>query len=209
MAPSGDAFGYVRVIDGDTLEISGKRIRLEGIDAPEAAQKCPRRWFGTWACGKQATRWLERFIARRAVRCVNKGVGKYGRMIGICFVGTKEINKAMVQEGYAWAFVKYSKRYTAEEDFARRNHRGIWTGSERNRFAQPAWEYRRKRWANASDVAPNGCAIKGNISRNGRIYHAPWSPWYDRVQVSKSRGERWFCSERDAVAAGWRPAAAR
>ena len=47
--------------------------------------------------------------------------------------------------------------------------------------------------------------IKGNITDNGRIYHMPWSPWYGKVRIDPARGERWFCNENEAMAAGWRP----
>ena len=53
-------------------------------------------------------------------------------------------------------------------------------------------------------VQHKGCPIKGTISKNGRIYHAPWPPWYKRTKVSLNKGERWFCSEREALDAGWR-----
>ncbi len=201
--------GTARVVDGDTLQVAGKRIRLEGIDAPERAQTCPRKWVGTWSCGKAATRWLERFIAGRHVRCRQVGRDKYGRVIGICYAGKDEINSVMVREGLAWAFVKYSERYIGEEAAARRDRKGIWTGAGRKRFAQKAWAYREQRWTFAAQKAPEGCAIKGNISGKGRIYHPPWSPWYSRVKISKARGERWFCSEREAIAAGWRPVVVR
>ena len=57
----------------------------------------------------------------------------------------------------------------------------------------------------AEQVAPKGCAIKGDISRAGeRIYHAPWLPWCKRTKVSIEEGKRWFCSEREALNAGWR-----
>jgi endonuclease YncB( thermonuclease family) len=51
-----------------------------------------------------------------------------------------------------------------------------------------------------------GCVIKGNLSSNGRIYHLPGSASYDATRIDTSTGERWFCSESEALAAGWRPA---
>jgi len=49
------------------------------------------------------------------------------------------------------------------------------------------------------------CIIKGNISDRGeRIYHMPGGEFYDRTRISLAKGERWFCSEADARAAGWR-----
>ena len=56
-------------------------------------------------------------------------------------------------------------------------------------------------------AAPNGCAIKGNVTAHGRIYHMPWSPWYEQVKIEARKGKRWFCSEAEALAAGWRPVA--
>jgi len=67
------------------------------------------------------------------------------------------------------------------------------------------WEFRAKRWEVAVQVAPEGCPIKGNIGRNGKVYHPPWSPWYKRTSISTKNGERWFCSEKEAIEAGWRP----
>jgi hypothetical protein len=61
----------------------------------------------------------------------------------------------------------------------------------------------------AEQQAPDGCAIKGNITENGHIYHMPWSPWYGRVKVDPAQGERWFCSEAEAKSAGWRSAGLR
>jgi hypothetical protein len=56
------------------------------------------------------------------------------------------------------------------------------------------------------DYPPRGsCLIKGNISDSGRIYHVPGSAWYERTEINESRGERWFCTEAEAQAAGWRP----
>ena len=192
--------GTARVIDGDTLDIAGTRVRLEGIDAPEIAQRCGRRFLGTWACGKGAARALRDLTSGREVACERRGTDKYGRMLGVCFADGRDVNAEMVRQGFAWAFVRYSDSYVAVEAKARAAKAGIWQGK-----AQPAWDYRDNRWANAEQTAPNGCAIKGNISSNGHIYHMPWSPWYGKVRVETDKGERWFCSEADAVAAGWRP----
>ena len=65
--------------------------------------------------------------------------------------------------------------------------------------------FRHKRWEVAAQKAPQGCPIKGNISENGRIYHVPWSRDYAKTRIDTAKGERWFCSEKEALEAGWRP----
>ena len=201
----GDAVGQgvqgpVRVIDGDTIDVGETRIRLEGIDAPEAGQSCKRKWFGWWACGHEATAALRRLTEGRTVSCDPRGTDKYSRVLAVCYVDGVDINAQMVRQGHAWAFVKYSQSYVREETQARAAGLGIWQGQ-----SEPAWEYRAKRWAAAEDKAPEGCAIKGNVTKTGRIYHMPWSPWYSRIRIEPEKGKRWFCSEAEALAAGWRP----
>lgn len=193
--------GPARVIDGDTLAIGSQRVRLEGIDAPESAQRCNRAWLpGRWRCGIAAARVLRRLVKGRDVVCKPVGTDLYKRMLGICYVDGKDINAEMVRLGYAWAFTKYSKTYVAEEATARNAKRGIWLAK-----TEPAWDYRKSKWAASEQRAPEGCAIKGNITKAGHIYHMPWSPWYARVRIAEDKGERWFCSEAEAQAAGWRP----
>lgn len=193
--------GRAIVIDGDTIEIDRTRIRLEGIDAPESSQTCGRRWLGSWDCGIAAAHELQSLVDGRRVTCESRGQDRYGRMIGLCAVDGQDINEAMVQTGYAWAFIKYSTRYVAAEAEAKAAGAGIWQGD-----AEPAWIYREKQWASAEDQAPAGCAIKGNITSNGQIYHMPWGSWYGKVKVEPAKGEHWFCSESEAQAAGFRPA---
>jgi hypothetical protein len=111
-----------------------------------------------------------------------------------------------VAEGLAWAYLRYSPVYAEAEAAARAAGLGVWQGP-----AQVAWDWRRAgRWRSASgETGPEGCEIKGNINAEGeRIYHTPASPWYDRVRVDEARGQRWFCGEAEAEAAGWRPAGA-
>ena len=191
--------GTATVIDGDTLDISGQKIRLEGIDAPESAQTCGRAKGGTWACGRAAGEALAKLVERRRVTCRSEGVDRYDRMLGVCSVDGVEINAEMVRRGFAWAFVKYSTSYVAEEADARAAAVGIWQGE-----AEAPWIFRENRWKVAEQRAPDECAIKGNITENGHIYHMPWSPWYGRVKVDPAQGERWFCSETEAQSAGWR-----
>jgi len=199
-----DLVGAARIIDGDTIEIAGERVRLEGIDAPETAQTCGSGGRTQWNCGKTAARVLTKLVSGRPVSCNSHGTDKYGRMLGVCFVGNLDVNAEMVRRGHAWAYVKYSSRYVEQEAEARAQRIGIWQGE-----AQPAWEFRKKRWQGAEQTAPFGCVIKGNVSKRGQIYHMPWSPWYAKVRIDKAKGERWFCSEAEAVAAGWRPVAER
>ena len=74
---------------------------------------------------------------------------------------------------------------------------GLWAGT-----FDPPWEWRA---AIVAETAPDDCVIKGNISRSGeRIYHLPFQDHYDRTRISEEAGERWFCSEAEALAAGWR-----
>jgi hypothetical protein len=144
---------------------------------------------------------MEDMVRGQDVTCESRGHDKYDRMLGVCSVAGREINGELVRSGLAWAFVKYSNSYVTAEAEARSAGAGVWQGA-----AEPAWVYRDKRWASAEQTAPDGCAIKGNITDKGHIYHLPWSPWYGKVKVEAGKGERWFCSEADAVAAGWRPA---
>ncbi len=196
--------GTASVIDGDTIDIDGQRVRLEGVDAPETAQTCGRANGEAYACGRAAADALARLVAKHRVKCREEGTDKYDRVIGVCSADGVEINAELVRRGYAWAFVKYSARYVKEEAEAKAAAVGIWQGE-----AEPAWIYRENRWKVAEGDAPKGCAIKGNITENGQIYHMPWSPWYGRVKIDPQRGERWFCSEAEAQNAGWRSAGLR
>lgn len=193
--------GSAVVIDGDTLEIGGTHIRLEGIDAPESDQSCKDARGADWPCGRQASRYLSQLSAGADVACDSTGLDKYGRMLAICYANGVEMNAEMVRSGFARAFVKYSMLYVNDEQAASQAGIGIWQGA-----AETPWDYRHKRWQTADVPAPASCAVKGNISRKGLIYHGPWSPWYSNVIIDERRGERWFCSEADAEAAGWRAA---
>lgn len=82
-----DIAGVASVIDGDTLEIHGTRIRLHGIDAPESAQQCRRADGTSWACGREAAFALADLIGRKTVRCDQRDTDRYGRAVAVCTVG--------------------------------------------------------------------------------------------------------------------------
>jgi endonuclease YncB( thermonuclease family) len=199
-AQQGSIDGVARVVDGDTIVVGDTRIRLEGIDAPEAGQTCTRRPAGEWHCGTEATAALAARVEGKLVRCEATGTDRYRRTLAICFLGAEDVNAWMVRQGHAWAFVRYSQRYVTEEGQARAMALGIWQGE-----ATPAWEHRARRWTAVEAKSPEGCAIKGNVTARGRIYHMPWSPWYAQIDMAAGGGRRWFCTEAEALAAGWRP----
>lgn len=193
--------GTADVVDGDTLHVGGARIRISGVDAPELSQRC-----GTGEqkvrCGAMAADWLRTRIQGRTVVCQVVDTDRYGRSVAVCKADGQDIGAALVDSGWATAYRRYSLAYVAQENRARSARRGIWALG----FETPA-DYRRDRRLADVPVAPDPrCAIKGNISTSGaRIYHLPGTRAYPEVRIDLSKGERWFCSERDAVAAGWRP----
>ena len=216
-----DVSGHARVIDGDSLEIGGTRIRLFGIDAPERGQSC-ETGGELWVCGGLARVRLEERISGRRVVCEERDRDRYGRIVAVCRAGGEDLNAWMVSEGWALAYRRYSEAYVDEEARAKAARVGIWRGD----FVPP-WDWRRgKRLPiaasdtrgevgqamaperNAPRVASRGsggCRVKGNISRSGaRIYHVPGGHYYERTRINTSKGERCFSSEASARAAGWR-----
>ncbi len=134
--------GQARVIDGDTIEIHGLRIRLEGVDTPERYQRCRDRHGLVYRCGDTATRAMRRAIGSSPVRCdLKPGRGRYGRLIGFCYSWDgRELNRWLLRQGYGLAYRKYSRRYVADERSARAARRGMHAG----RYVAP-WDWRRGR----------------------------------------------------------------
>ena len=130
--------GVASVIDADTLEIHGVRIRLHGIDAPESRQLCTNPSGQQWRCGQQAALALSDRIGRRTVNCAVRDVDRYGRAIAVCTQDNQDLNRWLVSEGWAVAYRRYSRDYIGAEDQARRAGRNIWAGQ----FVM-SWNWRR------------------------------------------------------------------
>jgi endonuclease YncB( thermonuclease family) len=199
--------GRAEVIDGDSLEISGVSIRLFGVDAFEGRQTCSRNAVA-WRCGEAATRKLEDLVGSATIACEERDIDSYGRTVAACRNGKVDLSAELALAGLALAYRQYSTDYVDEEAEAEAAGRGAWAGS----FDAP-WDWRRSdrdsaespSGGSAAPPASGNCLIKGNINSEGeRIYHLPGGSYYDATIIDASRGERWFCSEAEAVAAGWR-----
>lgn len=202
--------GAAKAVDGDSLEVSGKRVRLFGIDAPEADQTC-RKDGADWACGQAAAEQLSALVADQQVECRGSGVDQHGRILAVCTAGPENLNEVMVEQGWALAYRQYSDDYIAAELRAKSNRLGIWSST----FISPS-DYRQSKLEPAQTSVPTsrqrntaqppqwtgGCVIKGNRNRRGEwIYHIPGMPYYEQT-----RAEEIFCTEAQAMAAGYRRA---
>ena len=140
--------GIAKVIDGDTIKINKKKIRLFGIDAPEKKQQCRRSslsisflTFGKdYPCGQISADRLRKKINDKLVICKYSSKDRYKRFIAECFLNKTNINAWMVQTGHAVAYKKYSKKFVAQEIFAKKEKLGLWSGT----FEMP-WNWRKNR----------------------------------------------------------------
>jgi endonuclease YncB( thermonuclease family) len=121
----------VKVVDGDSLEINERRIRLLGIDAPEYMQVCEDENGQPYFCGQKAQKFLENIIKTEEqkghkVKCLSEGKYRYKRELCVCSVGNKTLNLEMVKNGYAISYK--DDRYQKLEKRAKKEKKGIWQG---------------------------------------------------------------------------------
>jgi len=129
--------GDAVAIDGDTLILNGKHIRLQGIDAPEKNQLCEYAGINL-KCGLSSRNYLNSIIKNQEIKCDIEGKDKYNRYLGLCTNGDNDIiNALMVKSGNALIYVQYGVDYLPEEIYARRHNNGIWA----TKFEMP-WNYR-------------------------------------------------------------------
>jgi endonuclease YncB( thermonuclease family) len=140
LAGGNQVVGRASVIDGDTIEIRGERIRFNGVDAPESRQLCQNARGKPYRCGQAAALALDDYLAAsRPTRCVEVDRDRYKRIVANCFrADGQNVAAWLVRTGHALDWPRYSKgRYADEQRAARAARSGIWQG----RFVEP-WEWR-------------------------------------------------------------------
>ena len=191
--------GQVSVIDGDTLEIEGVVIQLYGIDAPELGQTCLLK-SKRWRCGQEAAFALRRLTDAGPVACRATTVEEH-RTKAVCVAGSADLAEQMLQKGYAVNLEQTPPSYNNAEASARSARLGLW----RSTFVRP-WDWRqgvRLPGGPADEVTV--CEVKGTINdKDQRVFYLPSDRGYEEISIDPSRGERMFCSDDEALLAGWK-----
>ena len=216
------------VTSADTLILNGIPYHLEGIDAPKPDQFCLDEKGSVWPCGIEARDQMRTFIGKRSVHCESKrfDVTFRNRRSGVCRVDGEltSLNQWLVRQGWAINLEPSSRnRFKSEQEIARAEHKGLWKGC----FTAPHLRRDAEKGKaillgsacpNANDeksrtvllpahpAMPQGCSIKGNFAMRAHItghrgiYHLEGCKSYDRLKTP----DRWFCSELEAEADGFR-----
>jgi len=132
--------GTASVIDGDTIEIHGNRIRLHAVDAIESRQRCLLPSGKAWNCGRASAIALADRIGRSPVSCDVRDVDRYGRLVAVCRKDGEDLNAWLVANGWAVAYRHYGRDYVSQENAARNARLGIWS----SKFQMP-WDWRRQK----------------------------------------------------------------
>ena len=218
----------VSIADGNTLILDGVIFRLDGIDAPQTDQTCIDAKGAAWTCGIAVRDRLREHVGQREVRCTDRGADKNAgkRRIGECRIAgeTVSLNQWMVREGLALNLDRSAKgRYKADRDGAAARRAGLWQGcfiapDDLRRISISTapllgaacpdpndWKIRKMLFPE-QPAMPAGCDIKGRAMLRSQmqgyrgIYHLPACRSYARTPNT----HRWFCSEDEARAAGFR-----
>lgn len=207
------------VIDGDTFKTYYKdelvSVRIIGVNTPEiATADTPGECYG-----EEARNYLKQSIEGRliilSIDPSQDDRDKYGRLLRhVGFDDGTNVAYSIISEGYGYEYTYetphyYQQEYRDAEDEARRKELGMWGSGvcmERATTTTPPSVSTQTPTASTPQQNKTSCVIKGNISYYGgkKIYHVPGQKYYDETIINEAMGERWFCSEEEAQAAGWR-----
>lgn len=200
------------VVDGDTIDVyingTKERLRLIGLNTPETKDpRKPVECFGKEASAKATQLLLGQEVTLEADPTQGER-DKYGRLLR--YVHRKEglhFNKWMIENGYAYEYTyntpyKYQSEFKTAQRNAQNNKLGLWADGvcdEPTTNSEAPSEN-----TQVTESVSGNCTIKGNInSKDEKLYHLPSCPSYNRTTIDESKGEKWFCSEQDAINAGW------
>ncbi len=196
-------FLVTRVVDGDTIKLSdGRAVRYLGIDTPESVDpKKPVQCLAEAASAKN-----KELVLGQKINLVfdQEKIDRYGRTLAYVFLDEKFINLELVEVGLARAYpyapnFLHKKNFAEAQKRAQQNQLGLWSGICQ-KYIPP------KTSATTANIPPDkNCPIKGNLSSSGeKIYHLPEQKYYNNTRIDSNAGEKWFCSETEAVGAGFR-----
>jgi micrococcal nuclease len=206
--PTDVYYPVLRVVDGDTIDVgvNGKteRLRLIGINTPETVDpKKPVECFGPQASAN-AHKFLDGTEVKIAADPSQGDKDIYGRLLRYVWLRDGLFyNLEAIKDGFAFEYTfktayQYQKEFQAAQKSAQENKLGLWSACDENKIiATP----------DATGTAAEKCLIKGNISSSGvKLYELPGCPYYSKTVIDSNKGEKWFCTEAVALAAGWRKA---
>lgn len=188
--------GRATATSGDLIRVGNKLVRLADIEAPQAGQPCFTGKSRRWNCSGSARDALHRLVRGRRVACELKDGSSSEPPVGHCRTAEADLAAALVCKGHVFATLDGT--YGSEEEAARAEKLGLWQGQA----DRPA-DWRQKVWEEAKRASPDGCPIKGLVHRGNKVYAMPWSESYNRA-LQKTRAGRWFCTEDEARAAGFK-----
>jgi endonuclease YncB( thermonuclease family) len=186
----------VLIIDGDTLHIGRRIYNLSGIDAPELGQRCMKE-NKEWRCGLEAALALRKLAAFGTVTCTSKS--KRTVVTGLCQIEGKDLGEVMLGQGYAVAVTDALPNYRSAEAAAKDAKLGLWRGD----FIAPK-DWRKGARMPGETTDTTFCVVKGVITEGEqRIFYIPSDDTYNDYKVDPKKGERMFCSDDEAILAGW------
>ena len=216
-------YDVISVVDGDTVKINYEgqetSVRLIGVNTPETVD--PRKSVECF--GEEASKYLKELLEGKKVTIeadsTQSDRDKYNRLLRYVYLDGKDINLDIMTNGYGYEYtyeIPYKKQadYKKAQQVAEDEKKGLWadgvcetstTASTSSSESQTQTTPAAAQQTTPQASTPTDCNIKGNISSSGeKIYHVPGQKYYDSTRVDTSAGERMFCSEQEAVDAGWR-----
>lgn len=216
--PTLESFQVTRVVDGDTIKINyyGQEtsVRLIGINTPETVD--PRK--NVECFGKEASNFLTNKLTGKTIQLEvdpsQTDRDKYNRLLRYVYLDNEDIGLTIIQKGYGYEYtynIPYAKQseYKAAEKQAESTGQGLWAtnacATSSTSTNQQSTTPQAAPQSQSTSKDSSTCSIKGNINNSGEhIYHLPGQKYYNSTKIDTSKGERWFCTEQEAINAGWR-----